>query len=232
MAYADAGSDPAARGKAAVTVIGIHALLGFGLVAGLAVTTIGIERDGPIKSEDVPIFLPPPPPVDPEPIPDTATPAASTPQAPIAPIPLDRPRTIDAGPVTDRPDIVVRIPNPGPIDMPGLNPGPVAIPSPEPVILPLGASPRNGPTGWITNDDYSRSDLTRGREGTAGYRLIVGSDGRVDACEITSSTGHSSLDRTTCQLIERRARFDAATDNTGSRVVGTFTGSVTWRIPE
>jgi protein TonB len=85
---------------------------------------------------------------------------------------------------------------------------------------------------WITTDDYSRSDLTRNREGTARYRLVIGSDGRVDACEITSSTGHTSLDTATCRLIERRARFDPATNSQGNRVVGTYSGSVTWQIPE
>jgi len=231
MAFVDAGTDPAARGKAAATVIGIHALLGFGLVAGLAVTTIVTKEDDGIIADDIIVDLPPPPPVEPEPMPDTA-PVASPPQAPPTPFEFETPNDITVAPVTDSEPFVVRIPAPAPIPMPAPNPGPVATPSPAPLAVPVGATPNNGPSGWITNNDYSNSDLRRGREGTAGYRLVIGSDGRVDACEITSSTGHSSLDRTTCRLIQRRARFDAATDNTGSRVVGTFTGSVTWQIPE
>ena len=113
-------------------------------------------------------------------------------------------------------------------------PGPAVIPPtpPAPAITPVGASPRNGPAGWITTNDYARSDLVREREGTAGYRLVIGSDGRVDACEITRSSGHSSLDRNTCRLIESRARFDPATNNRGETTVGTYTGTVTWQIPE
>ncbi|KLI63245.1 TonB family protein [Aurantiacibacter marinus] len=231
MAYTDAGSDPAIRGKAAVTVIGIHALLGFGLVAGLAVKSIIVEPEPDIIGTEVIYDVPPP--VDPiEPVPETPVPPTSTPQVPDSPFVFTTPTDITVAPVTDSEPFVVRVPTPSPIPMPGTNPGPVPTPSPEPIIAPVSATPNNGPTGWITNNDYSRSDLTRGREGTASYRLVVGSDGRVDACEITSGTGHASLDRTTCRLIERRARFNAATDNRGARVVGTYSGSVTWRIPE
>ncbi len=232
MAYVDAGTDPAARGKAAITVIGIHALLGFGLVAGLAVKTIVADAAPEIESTDVIIDLPPPPDEIVEPVPDTSPPVANPPQAPDNPFEFDTSNDITVAPFTNSDEVVIRIPTPSPIPMPSPNPGPAPSPSPEPLIAPVGAIPSNGPAGWITNDDYGRSDLAREREGTARYRLVVGSDGRVDACEITSSTGHASLDRTTCRLIERRARFNAATDNRGARVVGTYTGSVTWRIPE
>ena len=230
MAYIDAGADPAARAKAAVTVIGIHALLGFGLVAGLAVTgslpTIDRGFEGLIFDTD-----PPEIPDETETIPDDTAPPYSPPQAPDAPFALDTPTVIDFAPVTDRPRDVVLIP--GPIPGPTASPGPIATPSPPPsAFTPVGPRPSDNVQRWITSDDYSRSDLMREREGTARYRLVIGSNGSVDACEITASTGHSSLDRTTCRLLERRARFDAATDRTGAKVVGTYTGSVTWQIPE
>ena len=112
-------------------------------------------------------------------------------------------------------------------------PGPAIMPTCDArQSRPSAASPRNGPAGWITSNDYARSDLVREREGTAGYRLVIGSNGRVDACEITRSSGHASLDSNTCRLIESRARFEPAKNNRGETTVGTYTGTVTWQIPE
>ena len=56
--------------------------------------------------------------------------------------------------------------------------------------------------------------------------------GKVTGCSITRSTGHGALDAATCELVSKRARFDAARDGTGKPVAGNFTGSITWNIPE
>ena len=42
----------------------------------------------------------------------------------------------------------------------------------------------------------------------------------------------AALDDATCRLISRRAQFDPATDETGARVPGTYTGSVRWELPD
>lgn len=224
MSYANVAATPADRARAAVSVIAIHAMLGFGIVAGLTVSGVISAEDGPMTSWNVDETDPPPPPPDDIPPPDTP-PSYNPPAATRAPIIIAEPSDIRVvEPTIINPD-VVRIP--GPVATPSIDP-----PRPTPSFTPAGPVPRNGPAGWITNNDYSTSDLRREREGTARYRLVVGSDGRVDACEITSSSGHASLDRTTCRLIESRARFAPATNSAGDRVVGTYTGIVTWRIPE
>ena len=231
MSYANATVTNADRAKAATSVIAIHAALGAALVFGLAVTDSLPTVTPPIEAEDVVVELPPPPPepdTPPEAVPETPT--YSPPVAPDMPIVLDRPTVIDVGPMTDRPREVVRVPAPTPV--PSSSPGPVASPSPAPSFTPVGPRPANSIHAWITADDYSNADLRREREGTARYRLVIGSDGGVDACELTQSTGHGSLDRATCRLIERRARFEPGTNAQGERVVGTYTGTVTWRIPE
>ena len=162
-------------------------------------------------------------------VPEPTVQSYSPPAAPEPPIRLDRPSPVEVEPV--RPNIADAVtlrPPPRTREIPG----PVTTPTVEPAIEPVGVRPRNGPAGWITTDDYARADLVREREGTASYRLVIGSDGRVDNCVITASSGHSSLDRNTCRLIERRARFAPATNNRGDAVVGTYSGSVTWQIPE
>ena len=227
MSYVNATVSPAARARSIAGVVGIHALLGAGVVIGLTITDLVIEEDGKIISifiEDDIEVPPPPPPVE-TPEPASSESVITAPEPPIR-VPIDR--APPARPVEPNlTDGVVLDPSPPIIEIPG----PVAPPA-TPRFDPVGPLPTNGPAGWITNNDYSRSDLVRGREGTAGYRLVVGSNGRVDACEITRSSGHSTLDRNTCRLIERRARFDPAKNNRGDVVVGTYTGQVTWQIPD
>ncbi|GGD48386.1 TonB family protein [Erythrobacter arachoides] len=233
MSYANAIATPADRAKAAVSVIAIHALVGFGIVTGLTVTGAITIDDETLVGIDLTDPLPPPPP-PPEPI-ETATPdvpVAYLPRvAPKPPMELAPSNPITVAPITDRvPRDTFFVPGPTVDRGPVVAPRPS--PSPSPVIAPVAAIPRNGPAGWFTNDDYPRRELTRESEGTARYRLIVGTDGRVDACEITAGTGHAGLDTATCRLIQTRARFDAATNASGERVVGTYTGSVSWQIPE
>ncbi|MDE1466305.1 energy transducer TonB [Aurantiacibacter sp. D1-12] len=226
MSYANATVTPAERAKAAASVIGLHALIGFGLVAGLAVTATIIEPDDD-KVEGVFIELPPPPPPEPTDVPPDTVVPYTPPAAPIPPVPIPRDNPINVVNVTDDlPPVTRTIPDVIPND------GPIAVEPPVPTYTPTPPRPSNAMGSWITTNDYSRRDLTRGNEGTASYRLVVGSDGRVDACEVTRSTGHGSLDRATCRLIQRRARFDPATNNRGEEVVGTYTGTVTWQIPE
>ncbi len=228
MSYANTTASPAARLRAASGVIAIHALVGAGVVAGLTITGTISPPAKIVDTFDV-TNPPPPPPPEPQVVPDPAPLPYAPPAAPEPPLRLDRPAPIDVVPVTpNMPTDLVLVPPPRAIPAPT----PAVTPSAPPAIDPVSASPRNGPAGWITTNDYARSDLVREREGTAGYRLVIGSDGRVDACEITRSSGHSTLDRNTCRLIERRARFDPAKNNRGETTVGTYTGSVTWQIPE
>lgn len=227
MSYVNATVSPAARIKAASGVIAIHALLGAGVIIGLAATGVIPDDYVIIDTFDVPDEIPPAPP--PEPV-ETAEPTSNesvitAPEPPIR-IPVDR--SVPAEPL--RPTIadgVVLDPTPHEI----IIPGPI-VPPATPLFDPVGPLPRNGPAGWITNVDYPRRGLTRGLEGTSGYRVVVGSDGRVDACQITRSSGHSVLDNAVCRLIESRARFDPAKNNRGNVVVGTYNGQVTWQIPD
>jgi protein TonB len=128
----------------------------------------------------------------------------------VDPVPDDNTLVIDPGPAVEQP-----------VD-----------PRPTPTFTPHGARPRNDPLGWLSTDDYPRASLVDGVEGTAAYRLIVGTNGRVSACEVTRSTGNDQLDQATCKFILRRARFEAATDETGAKVLGNYTGTVRWEIPD
>lgn len=230
MSYANAQSNPADRAKAVLAVGTIHAALAAGLIGGLAVTTeIFIDKD--FKAEDyteVPLDPPPPPPepetdVIPEPLPAPYNP-------PVAPKPLIELTPPTSGIETVGPDIKDFVATfPPPENNLAVEPAKAIT---APIYPPKGATPRNGPLGWISTDDYPASELRRGNEGTAAYRLVIGSDGKVDTCEITRSSGHKRLDSATCRHISKRAKFDPATDKSGKSVVGTFSGQVAWDIPE
>ncbi|MBX9925607.1 MAG: energy transducer TonB, partial [Hyphomicrobiaceae bacterium] len=113
---------------------------------------------------------------------------------------------------------------------------------PTPVIAPpapsaapsraTGAKPKGNPGRWATNDDYPARAQREEREGTAGFRVTIGPDGRVTGCDITASSGHADLDQETCKLVTRRARFDPALDRDGNPTTGSYSNRVRWQIPK
>ena len=84
---------------------------------------------------------------------------------------------------------------------------------------------------WVSASDYPGLDLRLGHQGTTGYRLAVGPTGAVGDCTITTSSGWPGLDAATCRLARQRAHFSPALDDGGNAVAGSYSGSVTWRIP-
>jgi len=223
MSYLNHAQDPARRTKAIIAVGAIHAGLAYMLVTGLGADIVERLVPPPLTGTQIPL---PPPPPDPKPTPKT-DPVTVDPVAPIPPIPIPPP----PGPTYrgfDETDAVI------PEVSRGTEIGPVVQPDPRPSpsFTPRLARPRNQPSGWLSNDDYPRGPLVDEVEGVAAYRLIVGTNGRVSACEVTRSTGNGQLDAATCKFIERRARFEPATDETGAKVVGNFTGTVKWEIPD
>jgi periplasmic protein TonB len=206
--------------------LGIPAAVGALLVVGLAVTVAVRPPPPPLTGVTVtPTPIPPPPPVDPveQKTSSKQQAATTTPTRPEV-IPFDFGSTpigtlpgVDelAGPVVE------------PVDF-GL-PGPTPSASP---FDPVGARPKNNPGRWVVDNDYRPSWLRQGLSGSASFTLAIDAAGRVAGCTITRSTGHSALDAATCELVTKRARFDAARDGTGKPVAGNFSGSITWNIPD
>ncbi|MBW8785408.1 MAG: energy transducer TonB [Novosphingobium sp.] len=216
MAYADqqlSGN----RITAFIVVAVIHVILGYALVTGLAydavrhivktVTTVDIKKEEPKKEP------PPPPPKQKE-----------APPPPVAP-----PVRINVQ--TAPPQITTVVTPPPP--MPVLIPQPPAPPPPPPP--PAGvtkdAAPRGNPADWATTNDYPSRALREERQGTTGFRVTVGPDGRVTDCEVTSSSGSPDLDEATCANVRRRARFTPAMEN-GQPTTGHYSNRIRWVIPK
>lgn len=201
----------------AVTVIEAAAI--YGLVLGLQNT---FTRDPPPKPlVGVQMPLDPPPPV---------------PTPSVQPSPQADPI------VTPRHAIAVSMPNfpTAPLPLPTSSPVPLPLPTPDAIIetpkppqfAPRSAKPLGRVGSWATPNDYPARDLREGNAGVTGFRLEIGSDGKVKSCTVTRSSGFAGLDQATCENVSRRARFEAATDETGARVAGSYSNNIRWVIPE
>ena len=84
----------------------------------------------------------------------------------------------------------------------------------------------------MTESDYRTVWINREWTGTARFSLKINASGRVTGCEITRSTGHNALDNATCELIAKRARFNAATDANGQAVASTYSNAISWELPD
>jgi protein TonB len=204
------------RITALIIVALIHVVVIYALVTGLAyegykkvlqrVTAVDIKEE--VKKEPPPppkkLDIKPPPLVVPPPKINVTT------QAPVV-------ETVSTPP-----------PAPPPIV---LAPPPPAAP-PPPRFQPKGAVPKGNPGSWATTNDYPSRALREEREGTTGFRVTVGPDGRVTDCQVTSSSGHGDLDAAACDNIRRRARFNPAMDGDGNPTTGSYSNRVRWVIPK
>jgi protein TonB len=218
MAYLDR-TPPNNRAVVLVGVALLHVAAGYAIVNGLAVKYID-DITTILEARNIPIEPPPP---SPQP---TAQPQQ------------DR-RTFVPRPSLDLPTQNQRVVEPTRDILPPL-PVPAGevkiVPIPQPQPLPTGTPREAKPMGrsgnWVTTDDYPARDLREGNQGVTRFLLAIGTDGRVQSCQIIGSSGFPGLDRTTCEKVRTRARFESATDGSGNRIAGTFSGSIRWVIPE
>ena len=247
MAYAD--QEMSGNKITAIIIVAlIHIAIGYVLITGLAyeavqnvverVTTVDIEEPPPPEEE------PPPPP---EEIPETVPPPFVPPpqinvrqDPPVMrsdPIIRDLPdvsrtanktcpdgsvvaATAQCGPATKRcPDGTVVRAN-------------AACPDPRPRVEPKPAAPRNNPGGWVTDSDYRSAWIRRDFAGTVSFSLSIDANGRVSNCSVTGGSAPQELKDASCSLIQRRARFNAATDGEGRPTTGSYSNTVRWQIPE
>jgi TonB family protein len=84
---------------------------------------------------------------------------------------------------------------------------------------------------YISDADYPDSALRNHESGRVSFRLHVGTDGRVTACEITQSSGSAALDAATCRIMKSRARFTPAHDSSGNPVEDDVASELNWKLP-
>jgi len=224
MAYADQQMS-GNRIIAIIIVVLIHLALGYALITGLAysavsniverVTTVDIEQPEPEEPEEEP----PPP----EPQPDVPPP-------PVAPPP---PINVAVAPPPIRTQVTIPPPAPPRLIVPP--PAPPAPPAPPPAppapSQARGAAPE-GLNRWAARiqENYPAAAVRREIEGNVGVSVQVGTDGRVTACTVTSSSGESVLDRAACEGMERYARYNPALNAAGEPIVGSDSRTIVYQL--
>jgi protein TonB len=221
MAYADQDGMSTNRLVSVIIVILLHAFLGYALVTGLAYDAVVAIKEKmtvvDVKEEEPPEEEEPPP----------------EPEKQIEPPVVSPPPLVKT--VTPPPQITtVQNPPPAaPIVPTAAPPAPAAPPPPPPPVAKRpNPIPKGNPGNWANTNDYPSRALQQEREGTTGFRVTVGANGRVTDCQITSSSGHPDLDQATCTNVTRRARFDPALDGNGQPTTGSYSNRVRWQIPK
>jgi protein TonB len=227
------------RLASAAAVAAFHGLIGYALMTGLGID-IAREASGRLKLFDI-RRAPPPPSTHPPPAAvEAQAQAAAAPPAPKA----------EASPVV-APAPEVRLPVPPPLPA-ALKAGTGSEASQGASILGTGTGAGGEGSGSGSGDSGSGSGsggaVTRARQiggalfgrdfpraakraragGTVLVRYTVGADGRVSGCTITQSSGNADLDSTTCDLIEKRFRYEPARDAQGNPVPDVQTGRHIW----
>ena len=97
------------------------------------------------------------------------------------------------------------------------------------IAQPAKATTR--PEYWIGPDDYPRTIVGKGAQGTSTVLWTIGLDGRVADCRPVVTSGEVELDKAACSAIMRHARYTPALGLDGKPMVSHATQKVTWRLP-
>ncbi|MFL0413913.1 energy transducer TonB [uncultured Sphingomonas sp.] len=218
MAYSDQKMS-GSKIVAIVIVALIHAALGYAFVTGLAFQYVKKVSE---KLNTFDVEEPPPPPPDEPPPPP--------PDIPMTPPPVVAPPPIVTTP--SPPVVIATVPTPPPVYVPT----PVSPPAPPPAppappVVSKAAGAKGDPAQWITNDDYPPSSIRAEEEGTTAIKWTINTQGRVENCVVTESSGSNALDQAACRALTRRARYSPATDAAGNPIATTQSRRVVWRLP-
>lgn len=215
MAYAD--QDMSGSRVVSIIIVGlIHVAIGYVLVTGLAisavkqvvkrVTTVDIEKPKPTPTKKPP---PPPPQKAPPPPPIVAPPP---------------PININTAPPPIQ--TVTKIPPPAP---PTLQVPPPAPPPPPSLARPATTDHAERWSARI-QQNYPPRAIRMEIQGKVGVTVTVGTNGRVESCRVSSSSGQSILDRAACDGMERYARFHPALNAAGNPTTGSYSTTIVYRL--
>ena len=223
MAYADQKMS-SSRIVALIIVALIHAVLGYAFVTGLAFQYVKKATE---KLNTFDVEEPPPPP-------DEVPPPPPPPDQPMQPPPVVTPPPIvqlnTPAPTMQTVDTPPPAAPPVPIAAPPA--APPAPPPPPPPRISQQAKARGNPGQYFNRDSYPPAALREGAQGRVVARLTVGTDGRVSQCTVSSSSGNSDLDDTTCRIARARVRYEPAKDDAGNPIQSTVSLGITWRLEE
>jgi protein TonB len=216
MAYADQTMSTRKAVSIGLVVL-LHAALGYAFITGLAYNVIKKAAQD-LKVVDVQDTPPPPEQKPPPPPPEQKF----EPPPIVAPPPVVQTQTI-APPI-------VSVPTPPPVVI-----TPSAPPAPPPPPAPVqskAAGAKGDPAQWVTSDDYPPGALREEREGVTKVTWQINEAGRIENCQVVSSSGSPDLDETACRVLTRRGRYSPALDQSGKPMRTSQSRSIRWQIPK
>jgi TonB family protein len=105
-------------------------------------------------------------------------------------------------------------------------------PTASPPPADTTASPIVERNNLVIRKFYPASSLRRGEEGRVAFRMILNRAGRMDACQVTKSSGYAALDKATCDMILAGATGQVMRNADNRRVSYQRDGVVDWALPE
>lgn len=199
-------------------VVLLHALIGYAFITGLAFQVVKkVAKDlntFDVAEEPPPPELPPPPPPEPQP---------NTPPPPVAPPPIVQ-TVAPAAPVIQTVPVA-----PPPVITPTAPPAP---PPPPPPVISKQANAKGNAASWVSSDDYPSASLRNEEQGNVAIAFEIDTQGKVQNCRVTKSSGFPALDDATCKLVTRRGKYSPALDASGSPIASSGNLRFSWRIPD
>lgn len=102
----------------------------------------------------------------------------------------------------------------------------------QPQAAPQPAQALQELHNYFSADDYPTQAQRRNAQGTVHFTLVIDRRGMPSRCAVDQSSDDPDLDRVTCEIMLRRARFSPARDARGRAVEGSVSSRVRWVLPE
>ena len=94
-----------------------------------------------------------------------------------------------------------------------------------------GQASRSAANAEFLAKNYPRESLRRGEQGRVGFQLTFEADGSLTGCAITQSSGFTTLDDGTCEMLALSAKIEPPRDAQGRRVGTVRSGYIDWKLP-
>ena len=88
-----------------------------------------------------------------------------------------------------------------------------------------------GLAAYFSESDYPKAARRWHEEGTVGFKIDIGTDGRVTKCSIIASSGFEDLDKATCRIVIERVRFQPPRDSNGNPLPDSLEQHIRWALP-
>jgi TonB family protein len=98
-------------------------------------------------------------------------------------------------------------------------------------LAAIATKPKADLKNYFSSADYPEEALNKRQFGTVGVLLWVEADGRISTCEKIESSASLILERATCNILKRRARFAPALDAAGTAVRFPIFSRIRWELP-